>query len=154
MLNFIELYYKKYGKLSILIIGDGKERKKMKKIIMNNYFNVNVNFLGHINNVDKYICLSKILLLPTLNEGMPNVVLEAGINGVVSVVSNFDGSDEIIKTGIDGYIFNNVSEAVDMVNQLLLNNNKREVMGKKMKNKVLEKFYFDTQKKYIDCLLS
>ena len=51
-----------------------------------------------------YYAASNALAFPSYREGMPNVVLEAGAMGLPSIVTDINGSREIIKQGYNGVI--------------------------------------------------
>ena len=47
---------------------------------------------------------SHILILLSKSEGLPKVIMEAGVFGCVPIVSNFPGVSGIIDHGLDGFI--------------------------------------------------
>lgn len=51
-----------------------------------------------------YYATSDALAFPSYREGMPNVVLEAGALGLPSIVTDINGSREIIRQGYNGVI--------------------------------------------------
>lgn len=64
---------------------------------------LNVHFTGSTGDPRPYFTAMDVLCLPSLREGFPNVVLEAGAMGVPSVVSNATGAvDSVVhlETGI------------------------------------------------------
>ena len=77
----------------------------------------------------KYLQKSKILLLPSKNEGMPNTILEAAAYKIPAVVNNFSGANEIITHGQTGYIAHNKKEFINYASQLLKNSRLIQSMG-------------------------
>lgn len=80
------LTYKSNAKL--FIIGDGPERDKMQELSKELELENDVFFTGRISNVSEMIQAMDIMLLPSLYEGLPNVVLEWQIAGLPSIISN------------------------------------------------------------------
>lgn len=59
---------------------------------------------GWVKDVRPWLLAADILGFPSYREGFPNVVLEAGAMGLPSVVTDINGSREIITDGINGLI--------------------------------------------------
>ncbi|WP_375238858.1 glycosyltransferase family 4 protein [Aurantibacter sp.] len=66
--------------------------------------NPNILFLGYRDDVRPYFVLSDMFVFPSYREGFPNVVMQAGAMGLPSIVSNINGSNEIITNNINGTI--------------------------------------------------
>jgi N-acetyl-alpha-D-glucosaminyl L-malate synthase BshA len=93
-------------KTKLIIVGDGVGRKKLEKLVNKFDLSKNVLFVGIISNEDipKYLTLSDILVLPSLKEGFPNILLEAMASGLPIVATNVGGIPEIIKNGENGFL--------------------------------------------------
>lgn len=63
-----------------------------------------IETVGMQQDVRPWYAASDALVLPSYREGFPNVVLEAGAMGLPSIVTDINGSREIIKTGENGVI--------------------------------------------------
>lgn len=57
---------------------------------------IGIQWLGEQNDVRPYYAISNILVLPSYREGFPNVVLEAGAMELPCVVTDINGSNEIV----------------------------------------------------------
>ena len=57
-----------------------------------------------VDDVRPYYAVAKMLVLPSYREGFPNVVLEAGAMRLPSIVTDINGSSEIIADGYNGLI--------------------------------------------------
>ncbi len=66
--------------------------------------NPNIISVGWQNDVRPYFAISDILTFPSYREGFPNVVLQAGAMGVPCIVTDINGSNEIISEGKNGMI--------------------------------------------------
>lgn len=63
-----------------------------------------IECVGMQKDVRPWYAASDMLVLPSYREGFPNVVLEAGAMGVPAIVTNINGSREIIKDGENGLV--------------------------------------------------
>ena len=59
---------------------------------------------GWVNDVRPYLAAADALVFPSRREGFPNVVIEAGALDIPSIVTDINGSREIIVPGINGSI--------------------------------------------------
>lgn len=60
-----------------------------------------------------------LLLLTSLNEGLPRVIMEAGTLGIPAVAHDVGGVSELIKEGETGFLFSTNEAAVSSICQLL-----------------------------------
>jgi glycosyltransferase involved in cell wall biosynthesis len=67
-----------------------------------NDFGRRVKHVGVVSDVELYYKLMDILLLPTLREGFPNVVLEAAASGVPAVTTDATGAVDSVVNGVTG----------------------------------------------------
>ena len=63
-----------------------------------------IEAVGSQNDPRPFYAASDALAFPSYREGMPNVVLEAGALGLPSIVTDINGSREIIREGYNGVI--------------------------------------------------
>jgi len=93
-------------KTKLIIVGDGTERERLEKLVKKFDLTKNVLFVGRISNEDipKYMTLSDVLVLPSLKEGFPNILLEAMASGLPVIATNIGGISEIIKNGENGFL--------------------------------------------------
>lgn len=66
--------------------------------------NKNIISVGFQSDIRPYLAISHCLVFPSYREGFPNVVLQAGAMGLPSIVTNINGSNEIIINGQNGVI--------------------------------------------------
>ncbi|WP_338407186.1 glycosyltransferase [uncultured Flavobacterium sp.] len=114
------------NRIHLIILGTGN-KEPLEKIASENAVLQYVHFLGYQENPFKYIKKSKFLVLSSLNEGMPNVILEA-LACEIPVVA-FDclsGPSEMITDKENGLLVENqniekLTEAMDLFveNQVL-----------------------------------
>ncbi len=66
--------------------------------------NPNITLFGRQEDVRPFYAAADVNVLPSYREGFPNCVLEAGAMGLPQVVTDINGSREIITEGINGTI--------------------------------------------------
>lgn len=106
------------------IVGEGKDEKKLKKIVKKYKLENKFCFHGRIKNVNEYYLKSKILLVPSIIEGFGIVVIESMYNGCPVVSFDNEGPREIISHLKNGVIIEkyNIDEFSRHIKQLLLDN--------------------------------
>lgn len=73
---------------------------------------MNINFIGpqYGDDLLKYYAASDCFVFPSYREGFPNTVMEAGAMGLPCIVTNINGSREIIEHGKNGLIIPSKNE--------------------------------------------
>ena len=116
------------------IIGDGSQKNLLQSIASE--YNVKVNFLSNIQN-DEIIALLKkykYFISTSLFEGNPKSMLEALSVGCIVFASNIKNHREIIKNGVNGFLFE------------LDNNNLRKVFEENHEHDLIEEISHNAQK--------
>lgn len=88
LINIFEKYLKYDSNATLILIGEGPLKNKIKEIIKNKGLEKNVLIMPVIKEIEKYYSVADVLLLPSLFEGMPNVVVEAQCSGLPCIVSD------------------------------------------------------------------
>ncbi len=92
----------------------------------------------------------------THHEGLPTILLEAGLASCAVVATNVGGTREIIKDGVSGLLVEPTDESVKAgIESLLRNQDKAKMMSSKLKERILGKYLWkQTAKKYERLLVS
>jgi len=114
---FSEVCKKRAAKL--IILGEGKERKKLEKLIRELGLESDIDMPGFVENPYCYIAKADLFVLSSRWEGFPNVLLEAMALGVPVVSTNCQsGPVEILENGKYGKLvpigdFKDLAEAME-----------------------------------------
>ncbi len=119
-----------------IILGSGDQERKINNIILNYDLQNKVKILSFRNNPYPYIKQSDILILSSLHEGLPNVLIEAAVLKTFAISSNCEtGPKEILLNGKAGGLFK-ISNSKNLAD-LILFFQKNE----KIKNSMVLKAY-------------
>ncbi len=86
-----------------LILGTGEEKDSILKQIVDLKLESKVYMLGYVNNASQYLKAFDIFILPSISEGLPYIMLEAGMSGLPTIATAVGGIPETIedmKSGI------------------------------------------------------
>lgn len=91
----------------LALAGDGPLRPDLEAMVDAAGLRDCVRFLGERTDVTALMQSADFLVLPSLHEGMPNVLLESMAAGCPIVASDVGGNPELVESGIDGLLFPN-----------------------------------------------
>jgi L-malate glycosyltransferase len=125
------------------LIGDGPLRNIIEAKIREFDFKDRVHCTGFVHNPLDYVSNAFALLLPSIIEGLPGVILEAMLYETPVVTYNAGGINELIKANKTGWIVENGNETafVESVNAVLsLNEKERKQITDRAKGLVEQKY--------------
>jgi glycosyltransferase involved in cell wall biosynthesis len=88
----------------VVIAGVGPDRHALQRIAHEERIAHRVSFTGLVDDVAPYYALADVVVLPSLSEGSPNVLLEAMACGVPVVATNVGGIPEIALDGVNALL--------------------------------------------------
>lgn len=133
-----------YSKTRLILVGpfEGSLDPIAQNIlqIINN--NSAIKAVGKQADVRPWFAAADCLVLPSYREGFPNVVLEAGALGLPAIVTDINGSREIITEGENGVIIpsHDVKALYLAMERMLLDKSATERMASKARKMVAERF--------------
>ena len=95
---------KKRKDLILLLAGDGNEKENLVTLNKSLGISDTVHFLGWRNDVNEILDCSDIFVLPSLEEGFPNVIIEAMSKSKPIIATDVDGNPEAVVDGYNGII--------------------------------------------------
>lgn len=102
LLSALDLLQHTEPDLRTLIVGDGPLREQLVAKARAFTLDETVRFLGHRDDVPRLLAASDVLVLPSLYEGLPNVVLEAMRSRKPVVATSAPGTTEVVIDGETG----------------------------------------------------
>lgn len=126
----------------LLMVGDGPERSRAERLVRSHHIEKQVHFTGKQDNIEEFLGISDLLLLPSETESFGLVALEAMACEVPVVASRVGGIPEVITDGVDGYLPES-GDIVKMAQSALLilgNDSLRDRMGKSARETALHRF--------------
>ena len=118
--DVISIFYKVQQKIDakLLMVGDGPERDKAEKKVIELGIGEKVMFLGNTSELNKILCLSDLFLLPSETESFGLAALEAMAAKTPVISTNSGGLPEVNMNGKTGYL-SNVGDTDEMANNAI-----------------------------------
>lgn len=90
-----------------LIIGDGEQKEELLYLIHDLGLSDKIKLLGKLSQIEinDYLLNSDVFLMPSVQEGFSNAVIEAQASGLPCIVSDAEGLEENIESGKTGFVF-------------------------------------------------
>ena len=90
------IFLKTFPNYKLVLIGHGNDYKKLKKLCISLNISKNVIFRGWVSHPKKYYLKAKILIFPSLYEGLPNTLIEAVNFNLPCISSKCSGAKDIL----------------------------------------------------------
>jgi glycosyltransferase involved in cell wall biosynthesis len=131
-----------YGDVRFLVVGDGPERARLERTAGELGISGKVRFLGVRDDVPAVLKLMDVLVLSSLSEGSPNVVLEGMASGVPIVGTRVGGVPELVEDGVSGLLVDpgDVPAMSNAVLALLTDPDRARAMGEKGRTRATEDY--------------
>lgn len=137
-------------KISYIVIGEGDNRDKLEKLISEKGLGGKVFLPGFMDdtfkdNAKQYLAAFDIFMLPSLKEGLPYVLLEAGYVGLPIITTKVGGIPDIVgEEKTDFVVASKRADALaGAMTELIVNKKVRTALRKKTKDNVVARFNFD-----------
>ena len=141
LINFFYKLSNKYSKFELVIIGEGEDELKLKKLSKKLNIEKKIHFLGYQKNIFKYLKDAECFILTSLWEDPGFVIVEAALSNIPIISSNCpNGPEEIIEK--NGYLFenNNLENLLKKFDEFLTANKDTIYKNKLILKKRIKKF--------------
>ncbi|MEK7130939.1 MAG: glycosyltransferase [Patescibacteria group bacterium] len=130
--------------LRVGTIGESTKNKGHKYLTeaSKNFPDIKLNIISNLPNASKYLKNFDIFVLPSIKEGLPYVILEAGLAGLPVIASNVGGIPEIIDNEKNGILVSpaNPEELALAIKKLIDDKTLRETIAKNLREKIQKEF--------------
>ena len=100
-----------------------------------------IEWMGWQNDIRPFLAASEVFVFPSYREGFPNVVLQAGAMGLPSIVTDINGSSEIITEGVNGSIIpSQDEEALYKAMEKLLDTEERRKLAQQARPQIANRY--------------
>ena len=125
----------------LVIAGSGEEYDSIRLHIEKLNVSNRVHMLGYVPDAVRYLKAFDVFLLPSKKEGLPYVILEAGLAGLPVVASDLSGIRDIIESGEHGFLVEPTPKLLGTALEMLMHNDgMRRRMGAALQERVMEEF--------------
>lgn len=133
-------------KFILLLVGrEGNATEEIESSIAKYNLQENVLLLGHRNDVPALLAVADAFVFPSRFEGLPGALIEAEAAGLPILCSNIPNNLEVVNENENALIFE-VDDHLKLsqcIQELVLNEEKRKLMGKKSLELYFQKFQID-----------
>ena len=135
LLKAMEDVLRDYNDTVLVFTGKGDLDVDLRTAALKTTANGRVNFLGWRNDIDEIMPIFDIFVLPSLNEGMGRVLVEAMAAGKPVVASNVGGIPDLVQNDINGLLVPPGDEKAlsASIKQLINDPEKAKLMGQRGK---------------------
>ncbi|WP_306549719.1 glycosyltransferase family 4 protein [Desulfobulbus sp.] len=142
-----------YGHIHLVLCGDGPLRESLERKAADAGCR-NVHFLGHRTDLDSLMPIFDLFVLPSLTEGLPNVLLEAASCHVPIVATRVGGIPEIVSDGESGLLVDpgNIPQLVQAIEHCVTNHESTSHLARAAYRVIETKYGFTEQARKLENL--
>lgn len=136
--------HKKYPSTRLILVGEEERlidplRKETIEAINTEKAIIKTGFQEDVRH---WLAASDVLVFPSWREGFPNVVIEAGALGIPSIVTDINGSRDIVSNGENGLVIppRNANAIFDAMEKMTTDSKLRERLGSKSRPMVTSRY--------------
>ena len=147
LLKAVPSVMKAYPESRFVLVGDGPLRRSFEDFVAANGLEKNVVFTGYRKDILRIFSFCDVIAVPSLFEGMPNMVLEAMALKKPVVGTDIPEIAELVKDGENGFLVpvkNNEGQIAEKIIVLLQNTELRRKMGENGYSVVNERFSMES----------
>ncbi|MCD6319965.1 MAG: glycosyltransferase family 4 protein [Candidatus Desulfofervidaceae bacterium] len=132
--------------IKLLFVGDGWYRAKLEELVRQNGLEDSIIFTGYREDIAEVIATFDIVILTSLWEGLPQVLVQSAAVGKPIVTFDVEGAEEVVQDGVNGFIvpLKDVDALVEKVEYLLSGMERAMAMGRQGRKIIGEQWTVET----------
>ena len=154
LIDAMEKILKNYSKARLVLAGEGDQMENLKTQAKELSISDQVKFLGRVSHeeISKIYQEAHVFVLPSLNEGMSNTMLEALSSGLPIVATDTGGTKELVTEGKNGSIIKmkDSDDIARKIQHLIKNPELRNSMGEESRKKAESMSWQKVAQEYIE----
>lgn len=108
-LQAVKIASRTITEIKAIVVGDGPDRPSLERMAAELGIEQNVRFAGHQDNVEEWLRRSRILVLTSDSEGLAQVLIQGMMCGLPAVVSDVGDLGDLVNSGVNGYLVNELT---------------------------------------------
>jgi glycosyltransferase involved in cell wall biosynthesis len=159
LIQAVSRVLKSFTDVQLLIVGDGKMKNELVRMVGNLGLSRNVIFVPSVQDTREVFSIMDLFVMPSLKEGLGLALMEAMASGLAVVGSDVGGIKGLIQEGVNGLLIKpaDVVGLSEGILRLLRNPQDSKFLGEAarvfiQKNFSREKMVFQTEGVYSKCL--
>ena len=142
LLKIAQIIPRMNASVKFLIVGYGSLESLVRRAA---HDNPNIRFLGFRRDVPQLMAISDILVLPSISEAFPLVIIEAGFVGLPVVTTDVGAIPDIIKDGETGIIVprGDVDSLIEAILLLANDPNLRKEFSERHRREIMTKYRWE-----------
>lgn len=144
----------RHAETRFILVGDGVERPHLERQVSRLGLRERVLFAGLRRDVPRFLKDADLVLLPSLTEGLSNVLLEAAAAGRACIAAAVGGTPEVVEDGVSGLLVppGDPAALAEAVSVCLGDDARRRSLGERARAIVEARFRFDDQARWLEAI--
>ena len=132
------------GSIRLYLVGDGPARADLEALAARLGISAEVDFTGSTDDVDAYLDMADVFVLPSRAEGLSNALLEAMAKGLPVAASRIPGNSDVIDSGVNGVLFavDDPEALASTLRTMIGDRTLRERLGRAARRHVVQHYSF------------
>jgi len=117
IIEAFENLIKNHNEISLVIVGDGKQKEKLISIVREKKLEDKISFVGFQTNTNEWLNKAKIFVLSSFSEGLPTALMQAMACKLVCISTKVGNIQDMLINKQTGYTFD--SDDVEELSRLM-----------------------------------